>query len=55
MKWKPDTHNIEFELENTENGMICLSFVSDEYEGEPQQVFETILAEHQFINNPNLE
>lgn len=50
MKWKPDTHNIEFELENTENGMVCLSSVSNEYEGEPQEIFEQILSENRSIN-----
>ena len=55
MKWKPNTHNIVFEIEPTENGIVCLSFVSDEYEGNPQEVFEIIHQENQIINNPEIE
>lgn len=51
MKWIPSTHNIEFELkEISQNNFKCVSFVNEEYTGNPQEVYEDVLSEHILIN-----
>lgn len=55
MKWTPDTHEITFEIQEVSPGIFsCSSFVGD-YEGEPQEVYEQVLAEHRAINMALLE